>query len=121
MKWEEFLEQNPHVIRLDDNHVYKWTCGDPGRFEDVGLPRMQWGDQEDMVRTGIVENHRTADGMTCGGYVGVARPLNPSEFEANAPIWKVESFEPLTLSPSVQCPRCGSHGFIQEGRWVNAQ
>lgn len=32
----------------------------------------------------------------------------------------VESEEPLTISPSILCPRCNLHGFICEGRWVEA-
>jgi hypothetical protein len=34
--------------------------------------------------------------------------------------WKVESDEPLTLSPSLLCRACGCHGFIRAGRWVPA-
>jgi hypothetical protein len=33
--------------------------------------------------------------------------------------WHLESFEPLTVSPSILCG-CGWHGFIREGRWVPA-
>ena len=28
--------------------------------------------------------------------------------------------DPLTISPSILCPDCGTHGFIREGRWVPA-
>jgi hypothetical protein len=34
--------------------------------------------------------------------------------------WDVLSTEPLTLSPSLRCRRCGHHGFIRDGRWVPA-
>lgn len=120
MKWEEFLAKNPKtLIHLGEGHTYKWTSGKVGHFEDVGLPRLQ-RDGEEMLRVGIIENHRKADGMTCGGYAAVAKPLHPSEREAQAPKWAVVKFEPLTLHPSLLCDSCGSHGFIQEGRWVNA-
>jgi len=33
--------------------------------------------------------------------------------------WTVESWEPLTLSPSIASP-CGLHGFVRSGRWVPA-
>lgn len=33
--------------------------------------------------------------------------------------WQVESWEPLTLSPSILCS-CGDHGFVREGKWVKA-
>lgn len=31
--------------------------------------------------------------------------------------WTVETEEPLTLSPSVQCTICDTHGYIRAGRW----
>lgn len=36
------------------------------------------------------------------------------------PTWKVESREPLTLSPSIVCGCGGQHGHIQGGLYVNA-
>lgn len=36
------------------------------------------------------------------------------------PTWEVLSMDPLTLSPSILCLRCGNHGFIREGKWVPA-
>lgn len=35
-------------------------------------------------------------------------------------VWTVESWEPLTLSPSILRTECGCHGYIREGRWVPA-
>jgi len=35
-------------------------------------------------------------------------------------LWTVEKLDPLTLSPSLLCRRCGHHGFIRDGRWVPA-
>lgn len=26
--------------------------------------------------------------------------------------------DPVTISPSILCPDCGTHGFIQNGRWT---
>ena len=33
--------------------------------------------------------------------------------------WKLESADPVTVSPSLLCS-CGDHGFIREGKWVPA-
>ncbi len=33
--------------------------------------------------------------------------------------WAVESYEPLTLTPSILM-RCGCHGWIRSGRWQAA-
>lgn len=34
--------------------------------------------------------------------------------------WQVESWDPLTVSPSLLCRACGDHGLIVEGKWVPA-
>jgi hypothetical protein len=36
------------------------------------------------------------------------------------PRWKVESRDPLTLSPSIVCGCGGQHGHIRSGRYENA-
>lgn len=36
----------------------------------------------------------------------------------NADVWTVESWEPLTLKPSIQTGCC--HGHIREGKWEDA-
>lgn len=36
------------------------------------------------------------------------------------PLHTVESTDPWTLSPSLLCDFCGLHGFISNGRWINA-
>lgn len=33
------------------------------------------------------------------------------------PKWKVESLEPLTISPSIVCGCGGQHGYIRNGRY----
>jgi hypothetical protein len=43
------------------------------------------------------------------------RQVNP-----NATFWQVESWEPLTLSPSILNNNCGCHGYIREGKWIDA-
>lgn len=56
----------------------------------------------------------------CGGFV----PFNVETafLTAHSDKWEVESYDPLTLSPSIVCtmPNCGHHGFIRNGRWVPA-
>lgn len=52
----------------------------------------------------------------CGGTIWFAGADAP---QARAK-WNIESEEPLTLSPSLLCRNCGSHGFIREGKWVPA-
>lgn len=35
-------------------------------------------------------------------------------------VWQVVSWDPLTLTPSLLCMRCGDHGFVRDGKWVRA-
>jgi hypothetical protein len=44
--------------------------------------------------------------------------LEVKKWFAGEAVWQVISWEPLTLSPSIQCLRCGDHGFIRDGKWV---
>jgi hypothetical protein len=76
-------------------------------------------------RTGIIVWHPLTpaceeQGCTflgsCGGSVPFDIPENES---VDGPKWSVESWDPLTLSPSLLC-HCGDHGWIREGRWVIA-
>lgn len=63
---------------------------------------------------GVRYEHPSAVSPTgrCSGYA----PVKPH----NADGWDVLQFEPLTLSPSLQCRACDHHGFITNGRWVPA-
>lgn len=86
---------------------------------DLGLGvSMSWvlrGDQ----RIGLLEKHPGRGGEECSGYVTFDLPA-AREADPGAPFWTVESWEPLTISPSVLCRACGNHGFIRGGRWVPA-
>lgn len=71
--------------------------------------------------TGPASPHcRSPYGGRCGGLA----PTDPA-YESKAH-WTIVSEEPLTLQPSIQCtcnlehPGEGQHGFVTNGRWVNA-
>jgi hypothetical protein len=71
----------------------------------------------DIERCGMSFEHRRPDsGDSCGGFLTfdskVARVVFPDHAR-----WKVESWQPLTLSPSVLCRTCGRHGYVIAGRW----
>ena len=65
---------------------------------------------------GIIEFHHepSRDGSWewSGGSV-------PFEESGSKTTWEVESYDPLTLSPSIAC-KCGHHGWIRNGEWVPA-
>lgn len=59
--------------------------------------------------------HLTPGGKPCTGWVAFDVPAHgrlPADRK-----WQVESWEPLTLSPSLLCG-CGDHGHVVQGRWV---
>lgn len=69
----------------------------------------------DGNRVGLELSHVHGDGEEHGCYVRLDVPQNVGE-----PRWNVESWDPLTLSPSILLKTCGLHGFIRNGRWVPA-
>lgn len=75
------------------------------------------GVDQDGVWIAIHEWHKTSDGRWCVGYVPFDVPES-KYFVPRSEHWTVESYEPLTLSPSLLCTACNSHGFIREGKWV---
>lgn len=70
------------------------------------------------VKGGIIVAHRHPDGTICEGLVNFDVPANADL--ANRPKWTVESWDPLTISPSVHNTGCGLHGFIRDGKWIPA-
>lgn len=118
--WEQWLaDERPELHIMGDGHAFRFLYGSVDSYPDKGWLHYQDG-VNDLVIIGIMENHRTADGFVCGGYASFVRPPRPSEHEATNPLWKVQSIEPLTITPSLQCRSCANHGFITEGQWVSA-
>lgn len=97
-----------------------WTSWGPDR--DLNP---QYADVPDVDRFGLIIDHpdardpsqRHASGITFDGPV-------QAQVAPNTPRWQVESWEPLTLSPSILCTiekgGCGLHGYIRGGLWVPA-
>ena len=103
-----------NMIDLGDGHTLEFTSWNPDRElnpQYVHLP--------DVERFGATIEHVKPDGETCMSAVTFDAPV-ARELLPGAAIWQVESWEPLTLSPSLLCRRCGDHGFIKEGKWVRA-
>lgn len=67
--------------------------------------------------TGCEVYHLTPAGKPCVGWIMFDVPAladRPAERK-----WQVESWDPMTLSPSLLCG-CGDHGFVRAGQWVVA-
>lgn len=75
-------------------------------------------DRPEIERYGMLLKHSTPEGNACMGTVVFASDT-AREAEPGKDVWEVESWVPLTLSPSILCS-CGDHGWVKEGRWIPA-
>jgi hypothetical protein len=78
----------------------------------------QYVDLPDNDKIGGIITHRKPDGKMCEASIWFDCPQT-RRCLAHHPLWTVESWEPLTCSPSFVC-HCGDHGFIRSGKWVPA-
>ena len=97
---------------LGHGHTLSYFVWSPDRELN---PR--WADEPDIDPAGAIIEHPAPDGSECKSAVHFDVP-GIRRIAPNQPVWQVESWEPLTLSPSLLCRRCGDHGFIRDGRWV---
>lgn len=97
-------------IDIGHGHKIRYTGWWPDREINP-----QYKDMPDIDKIGIiVDTGNGCKSMALFDLPGVA------ELMPGRPVWQVQSWEPLTLSPSLLCQLCGDHGFIQNGRWVPA-
>jgi Family of unknown function (DUF6527) len=82
---------------LDERHAYRYVHG-----TDATQP------------IGLIESHQLPDGRWCEGSVMFKGRGGGS------PEWAIVLEDPLTLTPSILCRTCGSHGYIEGGRWREA-
>lgn len=110
-----YLDHSPPDLDLGSDRVAWWTQWSPDR--DLNP---QYIDLPDIPRLGLILQHGdqpTAEGGAwCIGSImfdsEVTRRVWPDH-----PRWTVESWDPLTLSPSILVRGC-CHGFIRGGLWV---
>ena len=73
------------------------------------------------VIVGAIETHPDArNGEPCSGSIAFNVPEADAAYPPDRPRWTVECWDPLTLSPSIACRACGAHGWVREGKWVEA-
>lgn len=102
------------VIDLGHGHSLTWLSWAPDRSLNP-----QYKHLPDVERYGAIIRHPAKKPGVCGGCAAIHFD-GPVQRELGEKVtWKIESWEPLTLSPSLLCA-CGDHGFIREGRWVPA-
>ena len=110
-------------IDLGHGHTYRfvgWYPDDlPGNRTHLGI-----SDGEPMPsieKAVIFIDHKKPNGEECGGAVTLDTPETRRwKLASDDHRWQVESWEPLTISPSILCRLCDDHGFIRDGKWVSA-
>lgn len=104
-------------IDLGDDHYLVFTKWAP---DDLPANRKRYGVPLPVVdKWGAIIRHYKPDGKLCEGCITFDGPMQ-QKFGDKVPRWTVESWEPLTVSPSLQCGSCPDHGFIRAGKWVRA-
>lgn len=109
---EELKEDYSPTVDLGKGHFLAFCCWKCDR--DLNP---QYADIPDVERYSGIHIHPRPDGNGyCVGSV-TFRSESSLKLEPGRPMWNVECWEPLTLSPSLLCRSCGSHGFIRNGKW----
>lgn len=112
-------------IDLGHEHTLRFTSWAPDRSIPANAER--YAGVPDVERWGAILGHPVGPHPIvpaaqstgyCEGGLTFDGPVQ-QQLEPQQPKWTVESWEPLTLSPSVLCA-CGDHGWVREGRWVPA-
>jgi hypothetical protein len=107
-------------IDLGSGHsmeYFSWAPDDlPGNRAAFGFPL------PNVPKAGATIYHqsKTDASQECSSGIYFDLPELQQTLNSGKNAWQVQSWEPLTVSPSLLCLRCGDHGFIREGRWVPA-
>jgi hypothetical protein len=70
---------------------------------------VEWITQKGIIVGFFFTHPHSETKEECGGYV----PLGKDD-------WHIRKFYPLTISPSIDCNACKSHGNIVDGKWYEA-
>ena len=105
----------PGYIDLGHDHFmryFRWAPDDlPANREQFGFPLPR------VEKAGVTVWHKhRSTGEECLSAIHFDLPEVRAYTKGH--VWQVESWDPLTVSPSLLCTACGDHGFIRDGRWV---
>jgi hypothetical protein len=104
-------------LDLGDGHSMRYFCWSPDR--SIPSTAERYKGVPDIPKAGVTVKHLTPDGKPCMGAVNFDVPGAKEIFGGERHVWQVQSWDPLTISPSLLCS-CGDHGFIHGGKWVRA-
>lgn len=107
------LASEHYDLELGLGHWLTWCWWKP----DIEL-NPEYKDFPNEEKIGGIITHEMPNGKICEGSFWLESEI-VRRFFGNHATWKVESWEPLTCSPSFLC-HCGDHGYIRNGKWVEA-
>lgn len=97
----------------------------PDEIYDIDLGHDHWlrfmamSDESTLTKIGAYINHHKPDGSPCRSAIYFDSEFVRKLLQGKIG-WKLESLQPLTVSPSILCLICQDHGYIREGKWVIA-
>jgi hypothetical protein len=109
-------------LDLGHGHVLHWASWEPDRQlnpQYAGVPDIEKALA--LIRHPLLPGDDHPHCRERGYCEGALHPDTPEVRRVFCPrvTWQVLSWEPLTLDPSIRC-HCGDHGWVREGRWVQA-
>jgi hypothetical protein len=109
----------PERVDLGHDHFltyFRWAPDDlPANRERYGIPLPR----VEKAGAQIYHPNLKQPGTECASGINFDIPEMQGIFEGRT-MWQVQSWDPLTINPSLLCLTCGDHGFIREGKWVPA-
>jgi hypothetical protein len=94
---------------------------DDGSWTDLGHG-VAWAPLVDTngELVALLERHTCVPGAQGVGSLPLSTDAGMKAFP-KPPHWALENIDPITIGPSVRCPRCGKHGWIRDGVWEPAR
>lgn len=112
---QRLSERFSSAVDIGSGHQYVWLWRRPFNWPE----ERAWNAATDGLFPDdvycIIEQHQRRDDpdTLCEGEVHLRHPYDHTV----GAVWKVNSWDPLDIDPSVLCPVCGSHGYIRSGKW----
>lgn len=105
-------------IDLGHGHTLRWCAWAPDL--ELNPQYAHLADQLPAEHFMASIDHTAPGGSPCTSAATLDSEIARAIGMPDKALWQVESMDPLTLSPSLLCGRCGDHGFVRAGRWVPA-
>lgn len=114
--YEVFVKASVSVGKDHYIRIIYWTPDGRG----IGTTQPE----DDWVAIGLNEYHKNELDQWCGGYITFDNvpeaALYIDRYGGKLSGHVLDNLDPVSVSPSLQCKSCPSHGFIKAGCWSDA-